>query len=205
MTGSKHCVLFNGEIFDQKDEYKMLKSYFLGQLFYSSFSLFLCFSSDQSFNFPDFYRGETMASVNLTGLDHVISVSASQEGKIYFRVYMVRLKKSGTRLPRVELEEMGPSVDFELRRFQAASKEVMHEALKVPRTLKPKKVKNVSTDLLGKKYGRVHMQKQDFNKMALKKMKGLKRSRADRDGGNDENAAGGEPTGKRTRVEPDDE
>jgi len=103
-----------------------------------------------------------VSSVNLAGLDHVVSVSASQEGKvtiscasttfrrlspaclpkIYFRVYMVRLKKSGTRLPRVELEEMGPSVDFEVRRFQNASKEVMHEALKVPRTLKASFIHN---------------------------------------------------------------
>jgi len=69
--------------------------------------------------------------------------------------------------------------------------------LTLSRLLQPKKVKNVSTDILGKKYGRVHMQKQDFNKMALKKMKGLKRTRGDanpstEDGGRD---------GKRTRVE----
>ena len=33
--GSKHCFLFNGEIFDQKEEFKMLKSYFLGTLPFS--------------------------------------------------------------------------------------------------------------------------------------------------------------------------
>jgi hypothetical protein len=30
MAGGKHSIIFNGEIFDQKDEFKMLKSYFLG-------------------------------------------------------------------------------------------------------------------------------------------------------------------------------
>lgn len=43
-------------------------------------------------------------------------------------------------------------------------------------------MKNVSSDVLGKKYGRVHMQKQDFTKMATKKMKGLKRSRPSEEG-----------------------
>ena len=51
-------------------------------------------------------------------------------------MYHVQLKKSGSRLPRVEFQEMGPSVDFEVRRFKLPSKEVMREALKIPRTLK---------------------------------------------------------------------
>lgn len=95
-------------------------------------------NNKQTHKQSDFYRGDAISSVNLAGLDHVVSISASQEGKIYFRVYLIHLKKSGTRMPRIEVEEMGPSIDFELRRFQLASKEVMHEALKVPRTLKVK-------------------------------------------------------------------
>ena len=35
----------------------------------------------------------------------------------------------------------------------------------------------MTTDVLGKKYGRVHMERQDLTKMATKKMKGLKRTR----------------------------
>ena len=60
-AGSKHCFLFNGEAFEQKEEFRMLKSYFL-----------------------DFYRGDVISSVNLSGLDHVVSISASQEGKVCF-------------------------------------------------------------------------------------------------------------------------
>lgn len=156
-AGGKHTFLFNGEIFEQKEEFKMFKNYML-----------------------DFYRGEQITSLDLAGLDHVVSISASQEGKIYLRVYMVSLKKSGTRLPRIELEEMGPSIDLEIRRVKPPAPEVLREALKVPRTLKPKKVKNVSTDMLGKKYGRIHMEKQDLDKMALRKMKGLKRTRQEK-------------------------
>jgi len=62
----------------------------------------------------------------------------------------------------------------------------------------PKKVKNVTTDVLGKKYGRVHMERQDLTKMATKKMKGLKRTRpeAAAEGSSEDNKAS-----KKARVE----
>ena len=37
-AGSKHCFLFNGEAFEQKEEFRMLKSFFLG-----IFLFFFCF------------------------------------------------------------------------------------------------------------------------------------------------------------------
>jgi len=111
--GAKHMVLFQGQLFDQKDEYKDLRNYFL-----------------------DFFRGETHESINLAAVDHVISITADDAAKIYLRVYTVQLKRSGTRLPRIELEEMGPSVNFTFRRSKPAAVHVMKEALKVPRTLK---------------------------------------------------------------------
>lgn len=154
--GGKHTFVFTGEIFEQKEEYKTVKSLFL-----------------------DLYRGETIKEIDLQGLDHVISITATQEGRIFFKVFNIILKKSGSRLPRVELEEMGPSFEMIIRRIKVAAPEVMREALKIPRTLKPKKVKNISTDALGKKYGRVHVVKQDLNKMALKKMKGLRKRKSD--------------------------
>jgi len=40
-------------------------------------------------------------------------------------------------------------------------------------------VKNVTTDILGKKYGRIHVGKQELDKIAIKKMKGLKRQRGE--------------------------
>ncbi|KAJ9078955.1 rRNA-binding ribosome biosynthesis protein rpf2 [Entomophthora muscae] len=120
--------------------------------------------------------------INLAGLEHVITVTAgppkaeNQPGLIHFRVYTIQLKKSGTRLPRVELEEMGPSFDMNMRRTRFANPDVMKQALRVPKELKPKKVKNINHDDFGDKMGRIHMVKQDFNTLQTRKMKGLKSS-----------------------------
>lgn len=46
------------------------------------------------------------------------------------------LKKSGSRTPRVEVEEMGPSLDLVLRRTHLASDDLMKAATKVPRVVK---------------------------------------------------------------------
>ncbi|KAG9830898.1 hypothetical protein KCU98_g17459, partial [Aureobasidium melanogenum] len=39
--------------------------------------------------------------------------------------------------------------------------------------------KNIETDIIGDKVGRIHLGKQDLNDMQTRKMKGLKRSRDD--------------------------
>ena len=48
----------------------------------------------------------------------------------------VNLKKSGTRTPRVEVTEMGPSYDFTLRRSRLASDDLYKTAIKQPKALK---------------------------------------------------------------------
>ena len=44
------------------------------------------------------------------------------------------MKKSGSRIPRIELEDMGPTVDFVLRRTKLASDDLYKRSLKVPKT-----------------------------------------------------------------------
>lgn len=45
--------------------------------------------------------------------------------------------------------------------------------------VQPKKKKNISHDVFGTKYGRIHMQKQNLDKLQTRKMKGLKKRPAD--------------------------
>ena len=105
---------------------------------------------------------------------------------LYFRVYAIRLKKSGQKLPRVELEEMGPAINWTLKRTKFAPDDVWRQATRVPKPLRVispllsntfnqvKKVKNVEKNEMGDEIGRVHMQKQDLTELQTRKMKALK-------------------------------
>ncbi|XP_061602533.1 ribosome production factor 2 homolog [Cololabis saira] len=151
--GTKPMLVFAGDAFDQDVEHKRLKSLLI-----------------------DFFRGPTVPAVRLAGLEHVLHFTAV-DGKIYMRSYRSLLKKSGCRTPRIELEEIGPSFDFVLRRTHLASDDLYKLAHKQPKALKPKKKKNISHNFFGTKFGRVHMQKQDLSKLQTRKMKGLRKRR----------------------------
>jgi hypothetical protein len=114
----KPCFLFNGEEWEQVEELVKFKNIIL-----------------------DLYHGQVADSVNLAGLEHVIVCTvgpAAEAGglpTVLFRTYGIQLKKSGTRLPRAELEEMGPSFDFVIRRTRFATPDVWKTATRVPREL----------------------------------------------------------------------
>lgn len=149
--GTKPMLVFAGEAFETDNEHRRLKSLFI-----------------------DFFRGPNVSAVRLAGLEHVLHFTAL-EGKIYMHSYRCLLKKSGCRTPRIELEEIGPSLDLVLRRTHLASDDLYKLAHKQPKALKPKKKKNISHDAFGTKLGRVHMQKQDLSKLHTRKMKGLRK------------------------------
>ncbi|TNM94522.1 ribosome production factor 2 homolog [Takifugu rubripes] len=149
--GTKPMLLFAGEAFDTDNEHKRLKSLLI-----------------------DFFRGPNVSAVRLAGLEHVLHFT-SLDGKIYMRSYRSLLKKSGCRTPRIELEEIGPSLDLVLRRTHLASDDLYKLAHRKPKALKAKKKKNISHDAFGTKFGRVHMQKQDLSKLRTRKMKGLRK------------------------------
>ena len=55
----------------------------------------------------DFYRGETVKSIRLKGLELFIQFTLVND-VIAMRTYQVKLVKSGMDQPRVELESVGP-------------------------------------------------------------------------------------------------
>ncbi|KAF9179877.1 rRNA-binding ribosome biosynthesis protein rpf2 [Haplosporangium sp. Z 767] len=156
--GMKPCFMFNGDMWEHNQHYIMFKSMLL-----------------------DFYHGQSVDKVALAGLEYVISVTAGpmtsegKPGKIYLRTYTIVLKRSGVKLPRIELVEMGPSMDMTFGRIMEAKPDVWKQSLRVPKELKPKKKKNISKDDMGDTVGRIHLGKQDFDKIQTRKMKGLKK------------------------------
>lgn len=153
-----------------------------------------------------FLNGEAIDSLCLAGLEHVISVTlaptpadlapdapASALPLVHVRAYTLRLLASGSRVPRVELTPMGPSLDLSLRRHQDADPELWKQAMRRPKMKKQdvekglgKKRKNMEVDEMGDLRGRIHVTKQDLGKLQTRKMKGLK-ARFDPD---DEEASG---------------
>lgn len=158
-SGSKPCLMFAGESFADpaNKEFQRLKNLLI-----------------------DFFRGPEVTNVRLAGIEHVIQITAV-ENKVLFRSYRIILKKSGTRIPRVELEEIGPSIDWVLRRSQLASDDLFKTACKqVKNVRKEKKVKNISKDALGNTMARVHVTPQEIKKIQTRKVKALKESKEEK-------------------------
>lgn len=125
----------------------------------------------------DMFHGENVSKINLKGLDSVLLCTAMEDGRVLFKHCAVVLKKSGTRVPNVKLEEIGPSMTLRVRRAREALPSMAKEAHRVPKGIKPKKVKNVTDDPVMGKRGRLYVPQQDFDSIVYKKMKGMKRER----------------------------
>jgi len=98
----------------------------------------------------DLFRGRAVTKINLAGIDRVLAVAASSGGgdgnndnrkEIAIRQYAVALKKSGTRVPRVQLSETGPSLRASLGRHRAAPPDLWKAAMKQPEGVEKKKVR----------------------------------------------------------------
>lgn len=190
-VGLKPLVSFSGTAFDSPvaNTYTMAKSLLL-----------------------DFFKGEDTNNVDVEGLQYMVHISVAEEEdahpapKIQLRTYMISTRKSGQSLPRVEVEEMGPRIDFRIGRVKEADHDMMKDAMKKPKGLEvscccipnhsfsipsrwenqylttrsqARSKKNIETDIIGDKVGRIHLGKQDLNDMQTRKMKGLKRNRDD--------------------------
>ncbi|KAI5796545.1 Brix domain-containing protein [Geopyxis carbonaria] len=160
-VGMKPMLLFSGSAWESDAKWRGLKNLWM-----------------------DFFRGEEVKSVDVEGLQYVISFLAAEpeEGRpsvFHIRGCMIETKKSGQKLPRVEVREMGPRMDLTVRRTQEASEEMMKEALRKPRTTEARTKKNITMDIIGDKIGRIHTGKQDLNKLQSRKMKGLRKRGAD--------------------------
>jgi len=146
--------------------------------------------------FLDLFQGEEISGVDVAGLQYVLFIAAGETNAtstdmnepgnkpvIHLRWYRVRTLRSTTpKVPRVELDQIGPSFDFRVGRFKFADEGVMREAMKHGRRPNEARTKkNIETDTMGDKLGRIHLGKQDLSELQTRKMKGLKRGRDEDD------------------------
>ncbi|KAG5230263.1 hypothetical protein OIU78_030017 [Salix suchowensis] len=154
-AGSKPFIVFSGEAFESVDELKHLKEVLLELL-----------------------RGEVVDNLNLAGLGRVYVCTAISSNRVFLTHCALRLKKSGTTVPRIELVEIGPSMDFVVRRHRLPNESLRKEAMKTAKDKTHKKIKNVSKDALQGKLGKIYVPDQKLGEMVLpNKSKGVKRER----------------------------
>ncbi|KAF7633438.1 Brix domain-containing protein [Meloidogyne graminicola] len=155
--GTKPCILLQGPLFESDPQLKRFANLMV-----------------------DWFRGPTVETVRLQGLELVIALTALDEHKIIFRVYRTILKRSpNSENPKVELVELGPQIDFRLDRTKLASDELFTTALKKPKpeSTKPKD-KNTKFDVFGNKVAKVHTGRQQLDGIQTRKVKALKRRRS---------------------------
>ncbi|PIA30804.1 hypothetical protein AQUCO_05400122v1 [Aquilegia coerulea] len=154
-VGTKPFFAFIGEGFESVEELKHLKEVLL-----------------------DLFRGEVIENLNLAGVDRVFVCTVLSGNKVFLTHCALRLKRSGTVVPRMELVEVGPSMDLVIRRHRLPSDGLRKEAMKTSLEKPKKKVKNVSHDAVEGKIGKIYIPDQKIGDMELSyKAKGLKRER----------------------------
>ncbi|GFS43746.1 ribosome production factor 2 homolog [Trichonephila inaurata madagascariensis] len=151
--GNKPMLLFT-DGFDETNDTKRLKNFFI-----------------------DFFRGPVIEKIYLKGLEHLLVFSLVNK-KILFRSYRVDMKKDAdSKTPLVELTEIGPHMNLTVRRTNLADDDLFKTSCQKPKQLKPTKVKNISKDTFGSTLGRIHMERQDYRKLQIRKLKGLKKKK----------------------------
>ncbi|MQL73787.1 hypothetical protein Taro_006183 [Colocasia esculenta] len=152
--GTKPFFAFLGEGFESSEELKQLKEVLL-----------------------DLFRGEVVDNLNLAGVDRAFVCTAISLNTVLFMHCAIRLKRSGTAIPRIELVEVGPSMDLVVRRHRLPNVSLQKEAMKVA-SKEHKKVKNVTRDIVQGKLGKIYVPDQQVGNMSLtSNVKGLKRER----------------------------
>lgn len=93
-VGLRPMMLFSGTAWDTPvaNEFTILKSFLI-----------------------DMFKGDSSSDkIDVEGLQYIISVAADEPAgddvkpAVHLRLYLLDTKRSGQRLPRIELEEMGP-------------------------------------------------------------------------------------------------
>jgi len=90
---------------------------------------------------------QVVENLNLAGVDRAYVCAALSPNRVLFTHCALRLKKSGTVVPRMELVEVGPSMDFVIRRHRPPNEGLRKEAMKTSREKPKKKVGFVSKPL----------------------------------------------------------
>ena len=148
-VGSKPLLQFQGEQWECDPQYGRLQNLFV-----------------------DFFRGPRNDKLALEAIDHVLTFTVDETSgtgsKICIRSYATEFLHSGSKIPKLDLHDMGPHMDLTLRRNQPAGEDLWKAACKTPNVSVEKKAKNIERNSMGDKIGKIHMKSQDLDKLQSK-------------------------------------
>ena len=104
----------------------------------------------------------------------MISCDEKTDKIVKLRSYQIKGQISEENINKIDLEEIGPSIDMKERKIELADNDVYSRALKQPKGVRETKEKNIEKNAFGEKRGRIHMMKQNLNAMALRKFKRMR-------------------------------
>lgn len=175
VTGSKPLLLFQGSAFETDERLKRVKSllldFFAGEkpekILLDGVEHVVVLSAEDKSAVAMAAAASTAAAgaaaAPATTAPADIYGRPDAEPTISFRRFAIMTSKSGSRMPRVEIQEVGPSFDIGLDRVKEPDRDMWKKAIKVPKAAKPKKVKNIRTEETGKTKAQIHLGKQVFD------------------------------------------
>lgn len=139
---TKPVLVFQGEQFEFSEKHRRFKNYL-----------------------QDFFRIVDYDEVNIAEMKRVLVVTATDDARILVRHYELNVNKpineTDVKNRTLSFSEIGPRFDLVFRRDKIASFELYKAACKQPKTENPdkkKQRKNLFTDQLGQKMGKVYLQ-----------------------------------------------
>ena len=148
-TGLKPVLLFQGEHFDYDERLSLVKNLFI-----------------------DFFHTRVMESADILAMTRTIVFTALDHEKIHITQYESPKISEGLAFQdSIQPTEVGPSIQLKIRRIKEADKEQMKQSLKKRKKITKalNKQRNISTNELGQKRGRLFVQNEDLEDLALRR------------------------------------
>ncbi|KAJ1606019.1 hypothetical protein OJ253_2905 [Cryptosporidium canis] len=177
--GSKPIVICQGAPFESDDVFKSVRA-----MFFDTFSGPIVRGSKLFLKGFDHLFLITAYESKAESGESASSIIGPSDSKIYIdmRSYLIHLNRPGKHVPEEQLlksdqdlvlngspraiiSDIGLHIKMELIQHQTPDKSVLKSATLIPREIKPKKVKNVTTNVLGESIGRIHVGRQDLSEL----------------------------------------
>ncbi|KAH8738717.1 hypothetical protein FG386_000508 [Cryptosporidium ryanae] len=175
--GSKPIVICQGSPFESNEVYRSLRNMFL-DLFsgpiirgskislkgFDHLVLITAYESKKEESKDgNIISKRSESNIRIDIRNYIINLGKKENSDLTYFYSDEKLIQYGS--PRASITQIGLKINMELTRHQVPDKSILKSALAVPSEIKSKKVKNVKTNVMGEKVGKIHIGKQDLSEL----------------------------------------